>query len=587
MQASGRLRRIVWSSIATLLLVGAIWIVATALFARREALRVEAELRQIETLVASGNIPQAQHVASGIPAHAARAHSLTTGPAWWLASHVPYLGRPLEIVRGTTEASHQIGSKGVPTLIEVAASLNPNELRTSGKTLNLAPIVAAAPKLSAASKTLDDAIRSIDKLPSSSWLGAVDGPRVRLALELHSIGGYVDAAARAADVLPSMLGENGPKRYFIGLQNEAEMRGTGGLPGAFAVVVADHGTINFTHFGSDAELLPAATGQLITTGLNFGPEYNRAYGASAPTSFIVNSNLSPNFPYAAQIWAKMWQKVSGQHVDGAIALDPAVLGAFLSITGPVTLADQATIDAASVVTLTERDQYSIFNDNNERKAFVVSILKAVSTKLTSQRSGATALARLMSEAAKQQRLLAWSSDPAVESRLMQTSYAGAIPATKSTFVGPVLNNVAAGKLDFYLLRAVNYHRSGCGDTRDVLVTITLRNQAPPFGLPPYVDTRLDKHAYPVQPGDNKTLLDYYATAGTQLLSTTLNDKPTTAGVESAFGHPIYRMELELPRGTTQTVVLHLLEPATTGSATIWRQPGVTPLGVTYYAQPCG
>src|SRR3982074_3071497 len=99
MQASGRLRRIVWSSIATLLLIGAIWIVATALLARREAQRVEAELRQIETLVASGNIPQAQYVASGIPAHAARAHSLTTGPAWWLGSHVPYLGRPLEIVR--------------------------------------------------------------------------------------------------------------------------------------------------------------------------------------------------------------------------------------------------------------------------------------------------------------------------------------------------------------------------------------------------------------------------------------------------------------------------------------------------------
>jgi hypothetical protein len=170
--------------------------------------------------------------------------------------------------------------------------------------------------------------------------------------------------------------------------------------------------------------------------------------------------------------------------------------------------------------------------------------------------------------------------------LAQTSYAGAIPQTKSTFVGPVLNNVAAGKLDFYLLRAMNYHRSGCGDTRDVLVTITLRNQAPATGLPPYVDTRLDKHAYPVNPGDNKTLLDYYATAGSQLLSVTMNQNPTTAGVETAFGHPIYRMEVELPRGTTQTIVLHLLEPATTGSPIIWRQPGVTPLNVTFYAQPC-
>ena len=162
-----------------------------------------------------------------------------------------------------------------------------------------------------------------------------------------------------------------------------------------------------------------------------------------------------------------------------------------------------------------------------------------------------------------------------------------IPQTSSTFVGMVLNNAAAGKLDFYLVRTLTYHRSGCGSSRDVLVTITLTNEAPASGLPPYVDTRLDKHSYPVNPGDNRTLLDYYATAGSQMLSVTLNQQPTTAGVETAFGHPIYRLDLELPRGTTQTIVLHLLEPSTTGTATVWRQPGVTPLAVAYYAQPCG
>jgi hypothetical protein len=586
MQATGRLRRIAIWSFLTLILLGAIWIVSTAVIARREAQRVEAELRQVESLVAAGRIDDAKHVAADIPSRANRAHFLTTGPAWWMASHVPYLGRPLEIVRGTTRAANEIGSRGVPTLLDVASTLDPNSLRTSGKTVNLAALITAAPKLTAAANTLDHAIHTIDKLPASSWLSAVDRPRIRLALELHSIGGYVDAAARAAQILPAMLGQNGPKRYFIGLQNEAEMRGTGGLPGAFAIVVADHGTIRFTHFESDAALLPARSGQLIPTGLNFGSDYNDAYGRSAPTSFIVNSNLSPNFPYAGQIWAAMWEKTSGEHVDGAIALDPEVLAAFLTVTGPVVLPNEAIISSANVISLTERDQYALFDNNIQRKEFVVSILKAVSTKLTTQRSGATLLARLMSAAAKDQRLLAWSSDPAIEAALMQTSYAGAIPATASTFAGPVLNNVAAGKLDFYLLRAMNYHRSGCGATRDVLVTLTLRNQAPPSGLPAYVDTRLDKHAYPVSPGDNKTLLDYYATAGSQLLSVTLNDKPTTAGVQSAFGHPIYRMEIELPRGTTQTVVLHLLEPATKGAATVWRQPGVTPIGVTYYAQPC-
>jgi hypothetical protein len=181
----------------------------------------------------------------------------------------------------------------------------------------------------------------------------------------------------------------------------------------------------------------------------------------------------------------------------------------------------------------------------------------------------------------------WSTDPSVESVLAETDYAGAILPSARPFGGFVLNNIAGGKLDFYLARTMDYHRSGCGDTRDVLVTITLANHAPAGGLPPYVYTRLDRHAHPVSPGDNRTLLDYYASDGAQLLSVTLNGEPATAGVEHAFGHPIYRMDVELPRGQTQTIVLHLSEPPSKQTPVLWRQPGVTPVAVKAYTQPCG
>jgi hypothetical protein len=581
------LRRIVLWSIAGLIVLTAAWITATAVLARRDGQRIEAELRQVETLVSQGRLDEAKKVAADIPSRATRAHELTTGPAWWVLSHVPWAGRPLEIARGTTLAANEIGAHGVPTLLQVASSLDPTRLRTSGDTVNLAPIIAAAPGLQTAAATLHQAINTVNRTPSSSWLSAADKPRQLLGSELTSISGYVDAASRAAKVLPTMLGANGPKRYFVGLQNEAEMRGTGGIPGAFAIVVADHGKLTFTHFESDAALLPPGNNHFIDTGLDFGSQYNKMYGPNEPTQLIVNSNVSPNFPYAAQIWASMWQKVSGEHIDGAIALDPTVLSSLLAATGPVLLPGNTLVDANTVVSLTEKDEYALFSDNNERKAFLVAILKAVSTHLTKSRNGATPLARAIGQAATEQRLLAWSSDPAIESLIKQTNYAGAIPTTRAAFAGPILNNAAAGKLDFYLVRSFTYHRSGCGSTRDVLATITLANRAPAYPpLPPYVDTRLDAHDFPVQPGDNRTLLDYFATPGTQLLSVTLNQQPTTAGALTVLGHPVYRMDLELPRGTTQTIVLHLQEPATTGPVQIWRQPGVTPLAVTEYAQPC-
>ncbi|PZS18055.1 MAG: hypothetical protein DLM57_06970 [Pseudonocardiales bacterium] len=587
LRSSGSLRRRVLVIGGGMLVLGVLWIAVTGYLARQQVQRLETRLQQVKSLVASGDVDAARRVSSDIPALATRAHRLTTGPAWWLAAQIPYAGDPLEVIRGATAAAQQVGADSVPALLQIASRLDPTKLRTSGATINTAALVAAAPQLSSAAATIDAAISRIDNLPRTTWLNAVDRPRASLSAQLTSIGGYLDAASRAATVLPSLLGDNRPKRYFIGLQNEAELRGTGGLPGAFAIMVANHGTIKFTHFESDAALLPPTPDHLIDTGLNFGRDYTAAYGASAPSRLIVNSNISPHFPYAAQIWARMWQKTSGERVDGAFALDPTVLSYVLAVTGPVRLPGGAPLTAQNVVSLTQRDEYTIFPNNFQRKAFLVSILKAASNRLTSGAGSATQLLTALSQASQQQRLLVWTSDAKTEAILAQTNYAGAIPQSTRPLVGLALNNSVAGKLDFYLTRSLTYHRSGCGSTRDVLVTIALTNTAPATGLPPYVNSRLDKHAYPVKPGDNRTLLDYYATDGAQLLSAALNDKPITIAVEHGLGHPIFRLDVELPRGTTQTIVLHLQEPAGDGEPQVWHQPGVTPLGVTFYSQPCG
>ena len=53
-----------------------------------------------------------------------------------------------------------------------------------------------------------------------------------------------------------------------------------------------------------------------TASVNLGSDFDSLYGAAEPTSSYVNSNISPNFAYAAKIWASMWQKFSGETVNG-------------------------------------------------------------------------------------------------------------------------------------------------------------------------------------------------------------------------------------------------------------------------------
>lgn len=583
-----RTKRRIALGILGLLAFGALWIVVTGLIARSEASKLDDQLHVVKELVADGRIVDAEHAATGIPGLARRAHLLTTGPAWWTAAHVPYFGKPLKVMRGATVAGKQVGVDGVGALLHIASTLDPNNLRAHGDTIKIDPLIQAGPALASASRAMDHAEAVVDALPSSTWFGPVDKARASFSAQLHAVVGYIDAAANATRVMPGMLGSTHPLRYFVGLQNEAEMRGTGGLPGAFAIATVNNGTIKFEHFYSDGALLPQKTHQLIDTGLDFGKDFDRLYGSSAPTSLYVNTNLSPNFPYAAQVWAAMWQKVSGEHVDGAIALDPTALAYFLSVTGPVTLPSGLPVTAQDIVPLTEKDEYAIFSDNNQRKQFLVDVMKAASTKLTSGAGSASQLARTMVTLSNQQRLQIWSSNPEAEKVLAGTSYGGVVPPASRPLAAMVVNNIAGGKLDYYLGRSIEYHRVGCGSSRDVFVTMTLRNSAPAVGLPSYVTTRGDSLYLQgrTQPGDNRTLLDYYATNGAELLEATVNGQEAAVAVLHDLGHPVYRLDLELPRGTTTTVTLRLTEPPQSGAPVVWRQPGVSPLQVAAFNQAC-
>ncbi len=62
--------------------------------------------------------------------------------------------------------------------------------------------------------------------------------------------------------------------------------------------------------------------------------------------------------------------------------------------------------------------------------------------------------------------------------------------------------------------------------------------------------------------------------------------PATASVNTVDGFAVFRMDLTLRRGTTSTIVLHLLEPADTGPPRIWQQPGVTPMDTRVFNEPC-
>ncbi len=559
------------------------WIIVTGQMARGELDTVRSEIHQLRTDMVTGQLGNARKVAIDIGARTRRAHQLTTGPAWTVAAAMPSVGDPLQIMRGITGSADVLGNGVLPQLVYAAAQLNPMQLRLPDGSLDLAQVAGLAPTLRSATAALSGAADRVQQLPAHTWLAAVDGARTDLLSQLNSLQQTLRAANLTARIVPTMLGLDVPQTYFVAFQNDAESRGTGGLPGAFAIVAADHGKLKFDSFHSVGALAGSHA------DVNFGPDYDHLYRGAGTTTLYGNGNLSPNFPYAAQIWASMWKMHSGQQVDGVIAVDPTALSYLLTVTGPAELADKTKVTAANVVALTQSTVYAKFpatKDTNVRHSYLLDIARAVSTRLVAKPGSTVALIAAAGRAADERRLLIWSDHPTIQTDLTQTALAGEIPNTPAPYVGLSIVNDGGNKLDYYLGRTLSWKRTGCGASRQVTATITLTNNAPPTGLSDYVTYRTDQRSYPVHRGDNRLEVGYLATAGALLTSITIDNRPGTAAIGAERGHPVYTIDLELPRATTRTLVLHLVEPPAAGPPIVLRQPLIRPLSITINDNHC-
>ena len=402
-----------------------------------------------------------------------------------------------------------------------------------------------------------------------------------MTAELSKLTSSLTTIDKSAHAAPILFGYTSPQRYFVAFQNDAESRGTGGIPGAFGIMVADHGKVKFTHFESDAGLSG------VDSGLDFGSEYDSRWAGYNPTSQYLNSDIDPDFRYAGQIWAAMWQKKSGERVNGALSLDPTALAHFLAVTGPAKLKDGTLVSSSNIVPLTESQVYEKFPTNEAaRKSYLLEIARAVDQDILGGTSNAKGLYKAAQTAVSERRLLVWDRDTKTEKLLSSEKIGGGVPDTSSPFIGPVIISYSTNKLNYYVTGDVTWATQGCGSTKNVTVTVKLTNTAP-AGLPRYVAQRTDNPDYTVSSGDQIVTLFYLGTKGGRLAGLSIDGSANTVEPGTEGSHPTYTTLVEIPRGKTTTVVMHLIEPVKQGADPIvLNQAMVHPLVVHADSPTC-
>lgn len=548
------------------------WIVHQSRAISRDLTVVQASASRFGADLAARDPAAARRALADISSLMRDAQGRADGRAWGATVDLPVAGRPARTVRGLVDAASRMARTVLPDLVDVVERLGPVSASSFGGGVDLPTVAAIRPALDDALANLVGISAELRALPQASGSGRVDQALSSLSKDTATMLAGVSRADTAARLAPPMLGADGVRRYFLAIQTNAEARGTAGLVGAYAIVSADHGRLRFDRFGSDDDIPSAATAVV-----DLGPRFDMRYGGDGAARSLADSNLSPHFPYAAAVWAGLWQRATGQRLDGALATDPIGLGSVLAVTGPVTLPDGERVTAADVARVTEQDAYARYPDPKARKAFLVEMARAVGNALQTRQVAPVAMLRALTTMADSGRLRLWSAHPSEQSLLAGTELGGVLPGTSGPFAALVVNNAAGTKLDYYLYRSVDYRLGDCrGGRRPSTVRIVLENTAPPKGLPTYVTRRSDAGSAGRRPGSNRLWVSLYAGLGARLTRATLDGAPARVSPGLELGRPVFSAFLEIAPGQRRVLELALDESAVAAAPTVPVQPLVRP-----------
>ncbi|HUR50683.1 MAG TPA: DUF4012 domain-containing protein [Mycobacteriales bacterium] len=552
-----------------LVLVLALLAVAAALLAR-DLRRADLALQRARSTAPAlaqalkdGDGQKARQVLKGVQDDTAAARGATDGPLWDLAVHAPWVGRTLRTTRAVSRSADGAVTGIAPPLLDALELVR--AAHRGGGRIDLTAVRRTAPQLQTALGRTRRELGTLDRSPRALVWPEVADARQELLDKLDELARTLTTLSEGTGVLPAMLGDHGSRTYLLAFQNNAEVRGTGGLLGGFGLLRLDHGRARVLHVGSDLELdsLPAPQVRL-------DPDFAHLWGHDLTA--WQNANLSADFPHVATLWLDMWLRHTGQRLDGVLSADPTALARLLEVTGPVAVPGGAPVSAADVVARTESEAYQVFEGAGvRRKDYLVRIGEVVLAKLLGTSGPSlSALARPVLAATETRSVMAYSAHSAEQQWLAGTPLGGEVPDEPGPFAFLVVNNTAGNKLDYYLDREVGYRLGSCaGGRRTTTVRAQLTVDVPSSPLPPIVIGRLDRKGRPAR--STSLLVSWYVARGATLDRAEVDGRRVAVYPGTERGHPVFSLRVELLARQPKVVTLQLSEPVSAASPVVPEQ----------------
>jgi hypothetical protein len=240
----------------------------------------------------------------------------------------------------------------------------------------------------------------------------------------------------------SVAGFFGDKTYLLILQDNAEIRSTGGLMDVMGVVTVHDGHIaSLQYYYFTSQQLQALV------GLDGPASFTNFFGVNAAA--LHDSNVQYDFASFAPKMQSDFYNVTGHKVDGIVAVDFTAVEAVMNITGPITVSGEV---------ITSRNVA-------DRLHFDSGILGNATTGLLSTLT--YNLAQLILDSSVPQKLALYTTLQTLENEghvliypnqgFWFRSATGDITPTGADFISVVDTTLGTGKADFGVTRTIDYH----------------------------------------------------------------------------------------------------------------------------------
>jgi len=406
--------------------------------------------------------------------HTAHARSNTSGWLWSAATHLPLIGDDIDAVRTIAASLDTVAQQALPTVIDLSHRVEDGALQPRGGRLPLDAIGDLAPSVQRAADVVDGPADHVAALHPGHLFGSLSSAVRQAQDQISETRSTLDTLARTFKALPAAAGQDGPRDYLLLFQNNAEVRASGGIAGAWAVMHAAHGRLSISRQGTGAALDadPPRTPPLRITKaerLLYGSEYGTE---------LRDANFTPDFPRYAQLADALVSRVTGVDFDGVFSVDPVALSYLLRGTGPVQVGP-TTLTAANATRLLLNQVYFDYTPAGQDR-FFARAAQAIFTAVAAGQGKPVTVIKALAQGVAERRILAWSDEPALDAAIGHTAIAGLLTAPSGPpQVGIFVDDATATKLEYYLDMSTTLARATCdGDDETVVVTTRLHSRVP-------------------------------------------------------------------------------------------------------------